>query len=76
MIDAEHYLKITRWAQARYTRTMADGQRYWVRSIRGNTVPSRATLIEDLAAERYMHLPRHWPGFHFSDLPRSLFLLD
>lgn len=56
LMNIDRYLKIVAWSRARYTQ---GGN--LVLSKGG--VPSRFRLIEDIAAEKYMTCPRHYPEF-------------
>lgn len=71
----DKYLATVEWALRRYKRS--DGS--WIMSV-GNgvaglpmvdgkafTVPSRCTVIEDLAAERYLSISRYWTGFNLAN---------
>lgn len=53
--NIDRYLKIVDWSRARYGRGG-----HLLLSIGGN--PSRHTLIEDLAGERYVGFNRHYPN--------------
>lgn len=67
--DPDRYLRIVTWSEDRYTVRGPTGEPVRVKTYRGGSVPSRSTLIEDLAAARYMGLPRHFPGFQLAALP-------
>lgn len=63
----DRYLAIEAWARARYQ----DRHGAWIRVV-GNAVagragplhmvPSRYSVIEELAAERYLGISRRWPA--------------
>lgn len=71
----DRYLAIVEWAKARYrdetgaiTLRVGNGiaglpSLPSVGIARAHMVPTRYTVIEDLAAERYMAIARHYPNY-------------
>lgn len=68
MRDASRYLRITDWAERRYTRINEKGQRVILMTAAGPK-PSRYRRIEDMAANTYLGTKERFPLMSLRDCP-------
>ena len=71
----DKYLKVSTWARLRYTNAHGSYTRCVGNGVAGQPsidgkafmVPSMYTVIEDLAADRYLGVARHWTGYNLAN---------